>query len=129
MVEAARRRVSVTEAYDRRSNSRQINVLGRAPNKFLRHARKRAWVNYLQEIYRAGERNVYTVPCFARSTHHYQKKRAEWAALRMSMWEIVAERVRYGYKRIYVLLRRVGWMTNHQRIYRLYGVEELQLRT
>ena len=37
-------------------------------------------------------------------------------------------RVRYGYKRIHVLLNREGWKVNHKRVYRLYHEEGLNLR-
>jgi transposase InsO family protein len=36
------------------------------------------------------------------------------------MKEIAATRVRYGYRRIHVLLRREGWPVNSKRVYRLY---------
>ena len=36
--------------------------------------------------------------------------------------------MRYGYRRIYVLLRREGWRVNAKRVYRLYTEEGLQLR-
>ena len=36
--------------------------------------------------------------------------------------------MRYGYKRIYVLLRRERWIVNHKRVYRLYCEEGLNLR-
>jgi len=42
--------------------------------------------------------------------------------------EIAQTRVRYGYRRIHVLLRREGWQVNAKRIYRLYCEEGLQLR-
>jgi putative transposase len=29
-------------------------------------------------------------------------------------------RLRYGYFRIYILLRSEGWLVNHKRVYRLY---------
>ena len=35
--------------------------------------------------------------------------------------------MRYGYKRIYVLLKREGWQVNHKRVYRLYRQEGLSL--
>ena len=36
--------------------------------------------------------------------------------------------MRYGYRRIHVLLRREGWRVNAKRIYRLYNEMGLQLR-
>ena len=45
------------------------------------------------------------------------------------MREIASTRVRFGFWRIYVLLRREGWKANHKRIYRLYKAEGLNLRT
>ena len=38
-------------------------------------------------------------------------------------------RVRYGYRRIHVLLRREGWVVNRKRVYRLYRLEGLEVRT
>ena len=42
--------------------------------------------------------------------------------------EIAATRVRYGYRRIHVLLRREGWPVNAKRVYRLYRELGLKLR-
>jgi putative transposase len=47
----------------------------------------------------------------------------------MRIREIAAVRVRYGYQRIHVLLRREGWMINRKRVYRLYKLEGLNLRS
>jgi putative transposase len=41
------------------------------------------------------------------------------AALRMRIRELAEARVRYGYYRIYILLRREGWKANHKRVYLL----------
>lgn len=38
-------------------------------------------------------------------------------------------RVKYGCRRIGILLRREGWSDNHKRIHRLYCLEELNLIT
>ena len=37
--------------------------------------------------------------------------------------------VRYGYRRLHVLLEREGWRINHKRVYRLYTEENLTMRT
>jgi putative transposase len=42
---------------------------------------------------------------------------------------LAAARVRYGYKRICLLLNREGWHVNHKRVYRLYREEGLGIRT
>ena len=49
-------------------------------------------------------------------------------ALRQRILEIAEARVRYGYQRIHVLLRREGWHVNHKKVYRIYCEEGLNLR-
>jgi len=48
--------------------------------------------------------------------------------LRDRIKEIAAARVRYGYRRISVLLRREGFAVNDKRVYRLYAAQGLSLR-
>ncbi len=43
--------------------------------------------------------------------------------------EIAQTKVRYGYQRIHVLLRREGWPVNHKRVHRLYKLAGLNLRS
>jgi putative transposase len=40
--------------------------------------------------------------------------------LRRMLTEIASTRIRYGYRRIYVSLRREGLIVNHKRVRRLY---------
>jgi len=47
----------------------------------------------------------------------------------MRLKELAAARVRYGYRRLHILLRREGWRINAKRVYRLYCEENLGLRT
>ena len=63
-----------------------------------------------------------------RSTYHYRSRRPEQAGLRKRIKEIAETRVRYGYRRIHVLLRREGWEVNAKRVCRLYREMGLQLR-
>lgn len=60
---------------------------------------------------------------------YYKAKERDDSVLINRMKEIAQTRVRYGFQRIYILLRREGWKDNHKRIYRLYRGEGLNLRS
>jgi putative transposase len=62
------------------------------------------------------------------STYHYKSRRPGQADLEQRIKEIAQTRVRYGYRRVHVLLRREGWAVNVKRVYRLYREMGLQLR-
>ena len=62
------------------------------------------------------------------STYHYKARRPDQAVLKGRIQEICATRVRYGYRRVQVLLRREGWTVNHKKTRRIYGELGLQLR-
>ena len=64
-----------------------------------------------------------------RSTLRYQPKPSVNDAIAARIREIAETRVRYGYWRIYVLLRREGWRINHKRVHRLYKLAGLNLRS
>lgn len=76
-----------------------------------------------------SERRSCRVLRLNRSLYRRKPTKDEQAFLRMRIKEIAATRVRYGYKRIHVLLRREGWKINHKRVYRLYKAEGLNLRS
>ena len=65
----------------------------------------------------------------AKSMYYYKSKGRNDELLRMRMKEIAAVRVRYGFWRIHILLRREGFVDNHKRMYRVYCEEELNLRS
>ena len=48
--------------------------------------------------------------------------------LRQRLRELAIERVRWGYRRLHILLRREGVKANHKRVYRLYREEGLAVR-
>ena len=91
-----------------------------------RPAHLRQVVDRVCQCYRISERYACRL---ARSTYRYESTTDEQAALRMRMKELAAVRVRYGYRRLYILLRREGWQVNLKRVYRLYCEEKLSLRT
>jgi putative transposase len=50
------------------------------------------------------------------------------SALRLRIRDFAHARPRFGYQRIWVLLRREGWLVNRKRVRRLYRLDGLQLR-
>lgn len=54
-------------------------------------------------------------------------RREENEGLRVRLRELAGERVRWGYRRLYILLRREAWRVNVKRVYRIYGEEQLQV--
>jgi len=54
-----------------------------------------------------------------RSSYYYTSVKDD-RVLRQRIREIAEVRVRYGYLRIHVLLRREGWHVTHKRVYRIY---------
>jgi putative transposase len=63
-----------------------------------------------------------------RPSYFYRSRRLSQAALTKRIREIAKTGVRYGYRRIHVLLQREGWSVNHKRVYQLYVEEGLQIR-
>ncbi len=82
----------------------------------------------MRGVWQVSIRRACDVLTFRRSTYHYKSRRPSQAALRKRIREIAETRVRYGYRRIHVLLAREGWQVNHKRVYRLYVEESLQIR-
>ena len=62
------------------------------------------------------------------SSYHYKPRRRDQAGLEARIREIAQVRVRYGYRRVHVLLRREGWADGMNRVYRIYRDLGLQLR-
>lgn len=63
-----------------------------------------------------------------RSTFYYRSRAKEQTVLKIRLRDLALARVRYGYRRLTVLLQREGWPINHKRVYRLYTQEGLTLR-
>jgi len=60
--------------------------------------------------------------------NRFMQRPDEQEALRMRLRELAGSRVRYGYRRLHILLCREGWRVNHKRVCRLYRLEGLQVR-
>jgi len=60
--------------------------------------------------------------------YRYKSRRPDQAALEQRIREICQTRVRFGYRRVQVLLRREGWEINAKKTYRIYKELGMQLR-
>ena len=60
----------------------------------------------------------------------YRRKsvRPDDANLRCRLRELSAERRRFGYRRLHILLKREGWEVNWKKVYRIYKEERLTVR-
>ncbi len=93
-----------------------------------RPALKRQAVDYVVGHYGTSRRRACRVLRLHRSVHYYRSRKDPRTALRTRMRELAAVRIRYGYRRLQVLLRREGWPIGKNLVYRLYTEENLQLR-
>jgi len=65
---------------------------------------------------------------FDAKSYRYRSRRPGQAALEDRIRTICQTRVRYGYRRVHVLLRREGWAINEKRTRRVYNEIGMQLR-
>ena len=91
-------------------------------------SQRRTVVNFLQASYGVSERRACRVTGASRASHRYRSQADPQHELRLRVRELAQARVRYGYRRIHVLLRREGWPVNHKRVYRIYRDEGLAIR-
>jgi putative transposase len=84
---------------------------------------------WAQEAYRISERRAARIVKLGNSTLRYRSRKVFDEVLQRRLRELAGMYVRYGYRRLTVLLRREGWHVNAKRIYRLYREEELIVRT
>ncbi len=94
-----------------------------------RPALKRPVVEYLVDHYGLTRRRACRLLKLHRSTFYYCSVKDPQLELRHRMRELAQSRVRYGYRRIHVLLRREGFRLGKNQAYRLYREEGLQLRS
>lgn len=60
--------------------------------------------------------------------YRYRSSRPDDLGLRRRLWELAAERRRFGYRRLHLLLKREGVAVNWKKLYRLYREERLTVR-
>lgn len=94
-----------------------------------RPAVKHLAVAYAASHYAISRRRACRLVRQHRSSDYYTSVKDPKTALRARMRELAHARVRYGYRRVHVLLRREGWNLGKDQAYRVYCEESLQLRS
>jgi putative transposase len=94
----------------------------------VKPAARRQAVLVAREEFKLSERRACGLVVLNRSSCRYGAKRQDWPGLRQRLLELAEQRVRFGYRRLHLMLRREGFEVNHKRVYRLYRLENLSVR-
>jgi putative transposase len=90
--------------------------------------RRRFAYPFLRAAFKISQRRACELLQVNRKTLNRKSVKTDVPALRARIKDIAATRVRYGYPRIHILLRREGWIVNRKRVYRIYREEGLSMR-
>ncbi|WP_155253859.1 IS3 family transposase [Bradyrhizobium japonicum] len=96
--------------------------------KMVGPAAKRAAVAHLEAAMGLSERRACSIVGADRKMIRYRSRRPPDIELRARLRELANERRRFGYRRLFVLLRREGEPSGINRIHRLYREEGLTVR-
>jgi putative transposase len=91
-------------------------------------AARRTAVTHAREAHGISERRACSILGADRSAIRYRHRRPDDAATRTRLRELAAERRRFGWRRLKLLLEREGIRMNHKKLRRLYAEERLQVR-
>ena len=89
---------------------------------------QREAMRYVTGRYGVSTRRACRLLRTTRSSVYYRGRKDPLTALRQRMCELAQTRVRFGYRRLRVLLLREGWTVGKERFYRVYTEEGLALR-
>jgi len=88
----------------------------------------RQGVAHIRTVFEISERRACSILQADRKMVRYRSCRPRETALRERLRSLATERRRFGYRRLFVLLRREGEPSGKNRIYRLYREEGLTVR-
>jgi len=94
----------------------------------VKPAVRRVAAQHAQERWAYSERRACGLISVGRSTARYVAHGRSDAPVRARLRELAAEKRRYGYRRLHVLLRREGVHVNHKCVERIYREEGLSVR-
>ena len=89
---------------------------------------KRAAVTHMMQFHGVGVTRACGLIGISRSLYRYEAKRPSDTELTERLTALAAQKRRYGYRRLHVLLLREGWEINRKRTYRVYHAAGLMVR-
>jgi putative transposase len=94
----------------------------------VRPAHRRKVAAWFQASYGVKVQRACRLAQFSRTAWYRRSTARDQGPLRLRIRELAHARPRVGFTRIWVLLRREGWLVNKKRVRRLYRLDGLQLR-
>lgn len=91
-------------------------------------AARREAVAQAVQTHEVSQRRACQIIGTDRATIRYRSRRRDDGAVRVRLRELAAERRRFGYRRLHVLLRLEGYVVNRKKTQRLYREEGLVVR-
>lgn len=85
-------------------------------------------MNWAMKIKNYSQRKACELVDIAPRVYRYQLTRSDDTEVRRRLVELSAQRRRFGYRRLHILLKREGWDLNWKKLYRIYKEERLTVR-
>src|ERR1700678_280683 len=126
--EAPRGRECEAEEAAGRADARCSRASRASVKKMVGPVAKREGVAHLQAVMGLSERRACSIVEADRRMIRYRSRRAPDTELRTQLRDLANARRRFGYRRLFILLRQDGEPSGINRIYRLYREEGLTVR-
>lgn len=91
-------------------------------------AARRSAVAHVREVWGLSERRACLIVGVSRRVVRYRSRRPDDAAIRARLRDLAAQRRRFGFRRLGMLLTREGIVMNRKKLLRLYREEKLAVR-
>ena len=86
-------------------------------------------IEQITQWFEIGSRQACGLVLLHRATLYYRSHAKDRSALKMRLRDLAMRRVRFGYLRLTVMLKREGWAVGKKLVYGLYRELGLQMRT
>ena len=86
-------------------------------------------IEQITQWFEIGSRQACGLVLLNRATLYYRSHAKDRSALKMRLRDLAMRRVRFGYLRLTVMLKREGWAVGKKLVYGLYRELGLQMRT